>query len=122
VPCDDGAYLVAVIDRLVAEGRRAGAAPSARLVGIRDRLVSSLRDLARVDASDWAPTSQSVVALDAWLTPADAGVRLEISADAVRWHWRQGNLEGRKVGRQVLVSAASIEALRVRRAEKRRSA
>lgn len=52
---------------------------------------------------------------DAFVGTAEAAAALGISPDAVRWHWRKGNLDGRKVGRQLMVSTASIENLKTKR-------
>lgn len=48
----------------------------------------------------------------------EAAAELGISADAVRWHCRKGNLDGRRVGRQVMVAVSSIEDFKRRRAER----
>jgi DNA-binding CsgD family transcriptional regulator len=54
------------------------------------------------------------------ITTAEAAATLGISPDAVRWHCRKGNLESRKVGRQLMVTTTSIENYKQRKA--RRSA
>ncbi|MEY8015256.1 helix-turn-helix domain-containing protein [Mycobacterium servetii] len=54
-----------------------------------------------------------------YMEPAEAATALGVSADTVRWHCRKGNLDGRKFGRQVMVTAASVEALKARRSEQR---
>jgi hypothetical protein len=48
-----------------------------------------------------------------------AAAMLGLKADTVRWHFRQGNLHGRRVGRQLMVSLASIESLKVRLGKKK---
>jgi hypothetical protein len=59
------------------------------------------------------PASEFVLSgHDSWVGTSAAAALLGISADGVRWHCRRGNLESRKVGRQVMVSMASIESLR----------
>jgi hypothetical protein len=54
-----------------------------------------------------------------YTTPTDAAAALGISPDAVRWHRRRGNLQGRRVGRSWLISIASLESLKVRLDERR---
>jgi hypothetical protein len=49
---------------------------------------------------------------------AEAAAALGISADTVRWHYRKANLDGRRVGRQLMVTTASIENLKRRKAER----
>ena len=50
---------------------------------------------------------------------AEAAAELGVSADTARWHCRKGNLDGRKFGRQLMVTAASVEALKTRLSEQR---
>lgn len=49
---------------------------------------------------------------------AEAAAALGISADGIRWHCRNRNLESRKVGRQLMVTTASIENYKRRKAER----
>lgn len=49
---------------------------------------------------------------------AEAAAELGVSPDTVRWHCRRGSLDGRKVGRQLMVTAASVEALKRSRERK----
>jgi hypothetical protein len=46
-----------------------------------------------------------------WLTLEEAGLQLGCSPDAVRKRVNRGRLEGRRQGRRVYVSAASVERL-----------
>lgn len=55
---------------------------------------------------------------DAQVGTTEAAAELGISPDAVRWNCRRGNLESRKVGRQLMVSTSSIENFMRRRAER----
>ncbi len=50
---------------------------------------------------------------------AEAAAELGVSADTVRWHCRKGNLDGKRVGRQLMVTGSSVEALRVRLTERK---
>jgi hypothetical protein len=58
---------------------------------------------------------------DTEITTAEAAAQLGIPADLVRWHCRRGNLDSRKVGRQHMVTVASIENYKRRKAENNRS-
>jgi hypothetical protein len=124
VPHQAAAYLVKLIDYLIELGRREGGAPSADLVEIRNALVVSARVTTRADTRTNAAVAQSVLhlAADACVDTADAAETLGITPDTVRWHWRKGNLEGRKMGRQLVITVASVERLKARRDGKRRSA
>jgi hypothetical protein len=116
VPRADAAFTVAVFDELIRQGRRNGAAPSARLGDVRD----ALAEAARVGAStghDQAPSvftwgSTDVVDVSA------AALILGVARDTVRWHYRKGNLQGDRVGRQLLLTVDSVEALAARKREK----
>jgi len=55
---------------------------------------------------------------DTYVGTADAAAALECTADNVRQHCRNGNLKSCKVGRQVMVTTASIEDYKRRRAER----
>lgn len=118
-PFDDAAYIGQVIDYVE---RKGGAPLSPRLASIRQRIAAAMVDLTHADASSEVPVGQSLIALgaDDCIGTAEAAEQLGIPADAVRWHYRSGNLKGRKIGRQVLITAASIEVLKARRAEKRK--
>lgn len=48
---------------------------------------------------------------------AEAADLLGISADTVRWHCRAGNLEFRRVGRQLMIPVSSIERWKVQLSE-----
>jgi hypothetical protein len=121
VPHPDAAYLVKLIDYLIETGKRQGAAPSADLVRIRNELGTSARASARADASVTAVAAQPVLhlAADAVVDTSEAAESLGITADAVRWHWRNGHLEGHKMGRQLVITATSVERLKARRDGKR---
>ncbi|WP_136245914.1 helix-turn-helix domain-containing protein [Mycobacterium intracellulare] len=56
---------------------------------------------------------------DAWMGTAEAAAELGISADTVRWHCRKGNLDGRRFGRQLMITLASLESLKARLSEQR---
>lgn len=56
---------------------------------------------------------------DTEITTAEAAAQLGLPADSVRWHCRRGNLDSRKVGRQHMVTVASIESYKRRKAEDR---
>lgn len=96
--------------------------------GVPEGLVAAQKALAEAHAavSDSRRQEQNrgvaaeIVALphDADVGTAEAAAELGISADAVRWHFRKGNLDGRRVGRQLMVSARSIENLKRRKAER----
>jgi excisionase family DNA binding protein len=47
---------------------------------------------------------------------AEAAAVLGISADAVRWHCKQGNLEHRRVGRHLMITKSSVENYKHRKA------
>jgi excisionase family DNA binding protein len=47
-----------------------------------------------------------------WYTLAEAGARLGCSRDAVRMRAKRGRLEARRMGRNVYVSARSVDGLR----------
>jgi excisionase family DNA binding protein len=47
-----------------------------------------------------------------WLTLAEAGDRLGVSADAVRMRVKRGRLAAERQGSRLYVSAASVESLR----------
>ena len=49
----------------------------------------------------------------------EAAAVLRCSTDNVRWHFRQGNLAGRKVGRQLMISVASLQSLKCRLGERK---
>ncbi|WP_139043255.1 helix-turn-helix domain-containing protein [Mycobacterium lentiflavum] len=55
------------------------------------------------------------VLLSAYVDTAVAAQRLGLTADAVRWHCRRGNLASRRVGRQLMVSTESISDFKSRR-------
>jgi hypothetical protein len=116
VPRADAAFLVAVFDELIRQGKRNGATPSARLVEVRNALAAAARVGASTDR-DEAPTvfnwgSTDVVDVGA------AALALGIARDTVRWHHRKGHLQGYKVGRQLLLTIDSIEAMAARKREK----
>ncbi|MCV7100912.1 MULTISPECIES: hypothetical protein [Mycobacterium] len=46
---------------------------------------------------------------------AAAAAELGCTADNVRQHWRKGNLEGRKVGRQLMITVSSLQDYKSRR-------
>jgi excisionase family DNA binding protein len=120
VPPDDAEYLVQVISYIEAANKRQGGVQlSARLVSIRHRLAAAVRDVTHADASTEVPAAHQLIALtsEACIGTAEAAELLGITVDAVRWHYRNGNLEGRKMGRQVVITAESIDALKARRAE-----
>lgn len=50
---------------------------------------------------------------------AEAAAELGISPDAVRWHCRHGNLDAKRVGRQLMVTTSSILNYKQRRNESR---
>jgi hypothetical protein len=55
---------------------------------------------------------------DVRVDTAAAAAQLAIPVDSVRWHCRRGNLDGCRVGRQLMISVSSIENLKSRRAER----
>jgi Helix-turn-helix domain len=70
------------------------------------------------EQQDLAAAEIVVSGYDAWVGTAEAAAELGISADGVRWHCRHGNLESRRFGRQWMVTAASIEDFKSRKAER----
>lgn len=50
---------------------------------------------------------------------AEAAAELGVSADTVRWHCRAGNLEFRRVGRQLMILVSSLESLKARLSERK---
>jgi DNA-binding CsgD family transcriptional regulator len=116
---DDAAYIGKVIDHIEASGRRRGAPLSARLALIRQQIAAAVMGV-HADASARVPEVAQLIALtsEACIGTAEAAEILGMSADSVRWHCRNGNLDGRRMGRQVVITAESIEALKARRAEK----
>ncbi|WP_406813976.1 helix-turn-helix domain-containing protein [Mycobacterium sp. M23085] len=58
---------------------------------------------------------------DACVGTAEASAELGISADAVRWHIRRGNLASRKVGRQLMVTTSSLDRLKDRLGERKKA-
>ena len=112
IPDADAAYLVAVLGYVVESGRRGGARPSQRLVDIHARLEAGTRGNASTRVADGLP---AIGLTGAWLSTSEAALLLGISADAVRWHCRRGNLVSRRAGGRVVVSAASVEDMREER-------
>ncbi|AAS05079.1 helix-turn-helix domain-containing protein [Mycobacterium avium] len=55
---------------------------------------------------------------DAWVGTAEAAEMLGIKAGSVGWLCRESHLEHRKVGRQYMISTASIEDYKRRKAER----
>jgi Helix-turn-helix domain len=53
---------------------------------------------------------------DMHVSTAEAAAALGITANGVRWLCGQGRLSGRKVGRQVMVTASSVEDYKQRKA------
>jgi hypothetical protein len=112
IPDADAAYLVAVLAYVVESSRRGGALPSQRLVDIHARLEAGTRGNASTRVADGLP---AIGLTGAWLSTSEAALLLGISADAVRWHCRRGNLVSRRAGGRVVVSAASVEDMREER-------
>jgi hypothetical protein len=108
----DAAYLVAVLAYVVESSRRGGARPSRRLADIHARLEAGIRGTASTRVADGLP---AIGLTGAWLSTSEAALLLDISADAVRWHCRRGNLVSRRAGGRVVVSAASVEDMREER-------
>jgi hypothetical protein len=70
------------------------------------------RDLTSDDARQHQSLSTApaeILTLDHEFTTAEAAAALGIRANLVRYHCSQGNLDSRKVGRQLMVSSASIQ-------------
>lgn len=78
---------------------------SPELVAAIDQLVAERVDVAVTDAL--ADRRNGA----AWLTLEQAAERLGSTADAVRMRVKRGRLEGRRQGRRLYVSAASVERL-----------
>lgn len=73
----------------------------------------------RRDEADRAMAAEFVLSgHDTCVGTDEAAAALGISADGVRWHCRKGNLESRKVGRQLMITTASIENYKCRKAER----
>src|SRR5690242_11769313 len=58
-----------------------------------------------------ALAAQAPAADRAWLTLEEAGEQLACTPDAVRMRVKRGRLEGRRQGRRLYISAASVERL-----------
>lgn len=56
---------------------------------------------------------------EAYVDTAQAAALLGCTADNARDHCRRGNLEHRKIGRQVMITVSSIESLKVRLDERK---
>jgi Helix-turn-helix domain len=48
-----------------------------------------------------------------------AAAVLGVKPTTVRWHYKNGNLAGRKVGESLMINSESLEQFRAHRAEKR---
>lgn len=53
------------------------------------------------------------------LGTTEAAAELGVSTDTVRWHCREGNLEFRRVGRQLMIPVSSVEHLKVQLSERK---
>ncbi|ORV61486.1 hypothetical protein AWC03_09815 [Mycobacterium europaeum] len=80
---------------------------------------AAISDSRRREADRPMATEFLISGHDARVGTDEAAAELGVSADTVRWHYRKGNLDGRKVGRQLMVTVASIETLKARLNEQR---
>jgi len=102
-------FLVHCLGRLAAVlGQQNGCAPEALVT-----LQHALAEPESPGASDLLPLGYELVDTET------AANMLGLKADSVRWHRRRGNLESRKVGRQLMITVASIENLKVRLTERK---
>lgn len=121
ITTDVARLLVRWLGRLTEITRQRNGCPPLGLVELQGALTDECAADSRRREQDGLG-ARELVAFDheqQYVWPPEAAAELGVSADTVRWHFRKGNLDGRKFGRQLMVTAASVEALKTRLSEQR---